>query len=393
MNVALINLISDQLIPNVLVFNKFNPVEMYCLHSKSERYQKILRDFKEYAVHHAKSIGNRVVIIPREVDEFNPESSLQTCVEVIEDCKRKGIDTVIINVTGGTKLMSFGAFQAGIKMKTPVIYVNTHRDEFTHLNPESIGCSEEKGLPRLFVQDFVDIYGAKIRTEQTELVTSEEVDWMPFVEYVLKHLPEWNKTAEYLEKALKGKVKLGRVVGRLNLKRNKNKLLDLTIMKKLAETKLIGNLSLEGENVSFTINHGKIKWFVKSGTPLELYIFSQIKSLQFIDDIKLGVKFFWDKTNKEVNNELDVMFSYKSQLWCISCKSGNLENECLNELEAYANRIGGTFVKKILVVTVANLKQKEVFIGRAKQMDIILLVLEDIIFDSTLLTNTITEGS
>lgn len=57
--------------------------------------------------------------------------------------------------------------------------------------------------------------------------------------------------------------------------------------------------------------------------------------------------FFWSKEKENIKNELDVVAVKDSVLICISCKDSKKYDEvALNELNIYANQLGGANVKK-----------------------------------------------
>ena len=74
------------------------------------------------------------------------------------------------------------------------------------------------------------------------------------------------------------------------------------------------------------------------------------------DDCRIGVHIDWDgvihqSRGDDVLNEIDVLSLYKNIPVFISCKNGHVDQHALYELETVANRFGGKYAKKILVVT------------------------------------------
>lgn len=117
-----------------------------------------------------------------------------------------------------------------------------------------------------------------------------------------------------------------------------------------------------------------IKSFIfKSGTWFEIFTKLIIKEIESIDEVKSGVVFLWNKENENVRNELDVLAVRDSVLTCISCKDSRKYDEvALNELNIYANQLGGKNVKKILVSTME--PSKSIVMSRAKEMDIKIII-------------------
>lgn len=85
--------------------------------------------------------------------------------------------------------------------------------------------------------------------------------------------------------------------------------------------------------------------------------------------------FLWNNGRKTVRNELDVIAVKDSVPICISCKDSDKYNEmALNELNVYANKIGGKNAYKILVATKEPIKEPVKM--RAKEMGIHLVIFD-----------------
>nr|WP_243278130.1 DUF1887 family CARF protein [Clostridium yunnanense] len=120
--------------------------------------------------------------------------------------------------------------------------------------------------------------------------------------------------------------------------------------------------------------NNNIKSFIfKSGSWLEAYTKRVVDSIRQVDDVKSGMLFLWDSEKNRVKNELDVVAIKNSTLICISCKDTSKYDEvALNELNVYAQQLGGENVVKILVATKMPLKHSVE--ERAKEMNIDLVI-------------------
>lgn len=132
--------------------------------------------------------------------------------------------------------------------------------------------------------------------------------------------------------------------------------------------------SNESNYIKITFLNNFIKSFIfKSGTWLEIFTKLIIKEIKAIDEVKSGVVFLWSGDREKVRNELDVLAVKDSVLICISCKDSKKYDEvALNELDIYAEQLGGGNVKKILVATME--PSKSVVMNRAKEMDIHIII-------------------
>lgn len=385
MKTALINLVSEQPIPNLLAIKKYKPNFVYFLHSDESRFYEMIYNFENYIIESKKNITIKKEI----VDPLKLHSVFLTCIEIIEECKQKSVDKIIINTTGGTKLMAFGALQAGNEKNCPVVYVNTPNKEIINVNNISIGIEDESSTPALVIEEFIELYGAKIDMEKTAVSKANYKKLAPFVNYAMRHLDQWKATARYLNYAKRTFYNewTRNFEGPTFIRDEQKRKLycDTYILKLLVEAGLLSRLTITNNNRIRFIkrNLPEIDWFLQYGTPMELYIFSVLSEEKNIDDLKISVEFVWDE-EKVVNNELDIMVSSNSKLTCISCKSGKFDTAALNELETYAKNVGGTFVNKLLVTTKANFNHKAT-LNRAEKMGIKILAIEDIMKNPTIL--------
>lgn len=130
----------------------------------------------------------------------------------------------------------------------------------------------------------------------------------------------------------------------------------------------------EDNYIRITFLNDFIKSFIfKSGTWFEIFTKLIIKEIKSIDEVKSGVVFLWSGDKEKVRNELDVLAVKDSVLTCISCKDSKKYDEvALNELNIYAEQLGGTNVKKILVATME--PSKSVIMNRAEEMGIKIII-------------------
>ena len=130
------------------------------------------------------------------------------------------------------------------------------------------------------------------------------------------------------------------------------------------------------DNIEVLFKNDYLKGFIfKSGTWLEVLTTLVVQSIEDIDEVKSGLTFYWGDDLKRVRNELDVVAIRDSVLICISCKdSDKYDEDALNELQVYSERLGGKNAIKILVAT----KQpvKKTVLDRAKEMNINIVTLD-----------------
>jgi len=191
---------------------------------------------------------------------------------------------------------------------------------------------------------------------------------------IYNNLPLWHKYKQRLydnNLFIHDNIDENKMTINLNLAHEDEKDIIYNSLKYLRKNNMIGYEKLENTIEIIFINEN-IKGFIfKSGTWLEILIDTIINEIEDIDQVKNGVVFMWK--NEKTTNELDVVAVKDSNLICISCKdSEKYDEDALNELDLYSEKIGGKGVKKILVATKEPFKKsiKE----RAKLMGINLII-------------------
>lgn len=105
------------------------------------------------------------------------------------------------------------------------------------------------------------------------------------------------------------------------------------------------------------------------GSWLEAITYNCVKKIRKVDDVESGVVFMWNADFINIKNEIDVMASIDSRLVYISCKdTQNLSTYMLNEIELYAEKLGGKNSIKIMVLS--DRTTNDAFLLRAREMGI-----------------------
>lgn len=118
----------------------------------------------------------------------------------------------------------------------------------------------------------------------------------------------------------------------------------------------------------------------KAGNVLEMKTLLEARSVAengapYFNDCRMSVSIDWDgvvnSPGPDTNNEIDVVLMRGTTPLFISCKNGDVEEEELYKLNTVANRMGGKYVRKMLVAT--NFNKGASFVQRARDMGIYLV--------------------
>lgn len=300
-------LVSDQTIPNILPILALKPDELLLLTTS----QMEAKGKSTHILACLKGMGH---------DYDTTHHKIEVIEDSITDCQRKlGVwmsgredADFIVNLTGGTKIMSIAAFEQFKDYGSRMFYIPIGRNEMVNIFPKRSSNQIAPLAQRLTVHDYLAAYGltslnqAKLPAmAQDALLRRETAAWIVKEYSRVKGLLNW----------------LG---GALREHRSKKKYL------------LQGSFSNPNrasrellQRMAFTVQEDRIeKELLKSeiqfltGGWLEEFCFNETHGLlgNGIDDVVIGISI---KNSKGTSNEFDVMFTRENALYTVECKSGD----------------------------------------------------------------------
>ncbi len=319
MKTCLVSLISDQTIPNILIATALHPDNLLFISTDSME-----KKIKPLAILNCLSV--------LQMDYFNRNDKLIVPEDSIPDFYEKVIEWIkanrreyrfIVNLTGGTKLMSLAAYEIFKSYGAEMVYMPIPKNMYfpVHRPNDFISIST-----RLSVEAYLTAYNVSIENrnnlEESKHIAHGRSD---ITYFLFEHYRELEPLMQRFGKKLRSLKKKYLKAG-----------FDFSIpysVEKSVEKTLIDKLGFiyTAANISKRINASD--WNYLRGGWLEERIFLAIESIMPKDasDICMGV-------NCKINgnqNEYDVLFTYKNILYVLECKS-------LGAPEGNENEIGGT---------------------------------------------------
>lgn len=304
----------------------------------------------------------QVILIEQVVDEKLPGD----LAKIIE--KYDSADTYI-NLSGGSKLMSLLTLQASKNSKATLIYIDNDNGKILVLNEklqELMPISVE-----LTVEDIVCSTGAEIVSYSTDIYDKKQ--FRELVGYMVSNYDMWEPVKDILRNThIIKQFELKPLYIELETYKLSNMQLRAIekFLKMLDIKQLIVSYEYYYDHIEFTFVDRVAKSFVMTaGSWLEALTYGCVKELKEVNNAISGMLFVWEE-ELQVHNELDVVASVNSHLVCISCKdTEKYDIEELNELEVYAEHLGGRKVTKILVSTQKPVRGEMIY-QRAEEMGI-----------------------
>ena len=381
--------------------------------SQKERTENFLR--KYCAV-------QSIIFLP--LSGSNLQSVLQTMRKEI-DLELSKNAKLFFDITGGESLMLVAFGMLSREYETPIHMYDIYKGKLLELNAESLHYDERnteaikkdnrnaddsalassnekqhlsissiatKRPVSMTLDKLIEMHGGvinyKLQKDIKDVPDEESREDILKIWKVMKlHSEHWNPFSEFLRENMspddEGRVYRKESTVLKALADSSNKLKSAhkfyQIMEDLARAGAILDLKHSEGKYQFRFKNKAIKGYLwDGGSILELYCYLQEKGRS--DECRVGVHLDWDGVLEgpagiDVLNEIDVLSLQGYIPSFISCKSGKLSpQQCLHalyELDTVANRFGGKYAKKRLVVTS---EINEVYQERALEMGIELKV-------------------
>lgn len=357
----LINIFDRHNESSILLAEKYKPKNVLFFYlDGSEAYQ--LERFKKYY----EEKFNESIFNYKRINLDNPE-------EINSIIKEYKGNENIFNLTSGKSLAVIMIFSIAIKNNITCKYVDIEKEKLIDLSDNNI-VIKENSFVDLNIEDIIKSVGGSIIVDSTEIYNRKAI--LDITYWISKNMELWEEIKNDLQMNdifIRDECNPEMMtINKANLGEEKMtfyyKALDF-----LKRLEMIAYRN-KGEFIKVYFLNDFIKGFIfKSGTWLEVLTKSVIEEIREIDDIKSGLLFLWNDSQSKIKNELDVVAIKDSILICVSCKdSKKYDERALNELNVYANQLGGENVIKILVATMEPLKP--VVRLRAKEMGINLVI-------------------
>ena len=251
--------------------------------------------------------------------------------------------SIALNATGGTKLMSLGAYEVFRELGHPAFYIDTDNRQHITLLPTT-ATAPLADLATVKVS--LAAYGYAIEQTGSCQVAPDRGQ---LGEFLVKNVDRLAGALGVLN-ACAAKAK-GQLLGRLEPQHLNNP----AVQDLLAQCKTAGLLDVDGERLIFADESAR---FFANGGWLEEYVVkvvNRLKGQKLIRDHACNLKV---ESQRRVRNEIDVAFTAGNRLHLIECKTAQMIDRKDKEgradgvaykLEALRDLIGGTYARAMLV--------------------------------------------
>lgn len=335
---TLVSLVSQQPIPNIIVSLQLKP-SLTILISTKDQLNVAKNIEKVLNMNHLQAFTYH-----RLAEPYDFNSTKYIC----RDIKRNDI---VLNITGGTKIMSLAAYDEFKNHAIGIIYCDTFNNKVLFMN----NCEYIDITAKITLQDYLTAFGYEIIESRTCL-SSINNSLFEFI-YANNLLDSFVELTKKVRESIK-----------LNSE-HQNCATDKWQYNKDIDN---ANIVYLPDKIKFKLEHPKYihgDWLEQ----ITFWVLKQSQDKHNINDIAFNIKL---KSDNEVFNEIDLAFIKNCKLHLISCKSGMKEgNEALYELETLKHHTGGTFSKAYNVITRT---PTEAYINRSIELGIKIIKINEL---------------
>lgn len=310
----LVSLISDQTIPNVQLIKEFDyQIDKYLFITTSSMEKKGVRN----SIIRACKIDESKLLEQIEVDQF----SFDDIENELDKIDFEGYDRIVVNLTGGTKVMTLAAFDYFKEVGAEIYYVTGHEDELIKVSPGRTK-KKEKIRSSVNVSEYLESYGFTItQTEESGIDTSYSKTFFDL--FTNNKLDKYSNLINLLRTKFRSKnsLKLSSIDG---LEAFINEI----------------DFPLKDRNKE-KMNKYEVKYI--TGEWFEEYVANRVKEELNLTEEFIATGLQITKKNRRgenVPNEMDVVFVFKNKIYVIECKTSVFYDE---------EQADGTFKSKSII--------------------------------------------
>lgn len=263
-----------------------------------------------------------------------------------------------LNLNGGADMMLVAAGCMLERSRLPMFYFDTKTGTIRDIR----GCRGLVGQVRplkLSVAQLLAVSGASIG-RGSRLVTADLYEGMRSDVYRVwdifsQNRNAWGRNTGYFQ-SLPNPTEKGLTVKapqRIRIGNGAYAVANSAILDALASIGLIHSLSLRDETLTFTYKNEVVAHCLRdTGIWLELFSYFEALASCSFDDIRLCGVIDWNTGEAgapTTSNEIDLILTRGTASYFVSCKTGSVSADTLNEIYTMAHRFGGEMPHPVIV--------------------------------------------
>ena len=381
----------------VFEFLSEEPIEnlITCMNFKVDKlvlfgnYDRVISQKEKTECFLKKYCGVKDVLF-RVLSEKDLQSVLSVMRQEIEAALKQNAE-LYFDITGGESLMLVAFGMLSKEYKTPIHLYDVSKCKLIELDEgaeKNLSKDVERQKIELNLEAVIEMHGGKINDslhKETKTVANAdaEKDILGIWEVMKRYSVSWNLFSQFMRDHMQadenGEVIRKEATVLQALKASPSNFSSVSLLNQILDALGEAGVLLDVVHAAgmyrFSFKNRAIKSYLwDGGSVLELYTY--LRERKSATECQVGVYLDWDGVlhgpgGGDVFNEIDVLALHSYIPTFISCKSGNMSPQQIlhsfYELDTLANRFGGKYAKRLLVLT---MELTKVYQDRAKEMRI-----------------------
>jgi hypothetical protein len=313
-----INFLGGQLLPTYIGIKEFMPDKIHFFASNESKE----------GIRTLKNIFPEIIFSEFICDPFDFYSIKKRIQSIIE--KLDAQDDVLINLTGGTKIMLLAAQSIISEFNLKGFYVN---QDYSFIEVPSY--DKKQITSELSIKDFFGLSGHKIFSAK---MLSDFTENDLRVSKLIASFAASNKIYSEVTAFLRKKYRVLPEKGTETTTGNAVINWDVNIVEIHSNNKSIA-----------CFNGNNVRDLFFNATWWELIVASEVGNWAKAKEIILHCELPFKTDNKTLKNEIDILINTGNKLIFVECKSGNIKQEDINKMKVIKQTYGGLISKSLLV--------------------------------------------
>ncbi|GCF10222.1 Card1-like endonuclease domain-containing protein [Dictyobacter arantiisoli] len=360
---ALLVLFGGRLIPNVLTMIHEKPDLLVAI--VSESVTKGLPNFHKLV--DTLSVEKKPLVDTSfVVNAFNVEEISSQCKNAVD--AHPGYEW-IFNITSGTAIMSIGAYEAA-----KILQHNGHSIKCWYIDTGNTNVvsllDQEKPDTAMFdisVEQYIATYNCRLEPGNLgNLRKLAEEKWLPFALELVQHHENIDLLKQVIQEIQDENSRRKKEQKKREITKEPPMIINpqvynvqtreaYSLLEAAYNVGILNKLSSKGSSITIDITPQQFNFL--NGTWLEVYVWHEVKKLNRFTDCQWNQELYplHEAPSPANLNELDVSMIHKAQMFFVECKAGKdaFSAKTLSTFDSVANTLGGNFVTKILVTSLA----------------------------------------
>lgn len=375
---TLIELYDKEPILNIIAACAFRPEPENIVFLGSFTDTQWVRNMKAWVAGFLRDRGIKSDVHFVDVDTGDCSQIIETLFEI-----EKEYDDCVLEVSGGSDLSLLAAGMFAENADVPIFYFDVDAQCFADVR--DMTSANNFAVPVFSAEEIFSLASAGVtghgHFRRDSLDMSVRYDAREIWYIFLANRSKWHQIVIFFQNA---NYEDGNelVLNHNGVSKGLSAQERANVAKQLEAAGIIHNLSVKGNHIGFVFKNQLVKKVLTdAGAALEIFTYSCIKrNPDIFSDCEINICIDWDGDGpSETKNEIDVVAVSDAAPLFISCKSGKLDSDHLNELYTIRGRFGGILSKAVLMTADDSTStQSGTLRQRARDMQIALIGLSDI---------------